>query len=106
MLSNANLPNGFWAEAVATAVHLINRSPNKAIDEKVPKLMWLGKQPSYKHLRVLVAKHIAIFLKILGISWRPSQRSVYFLAMVILVRWDTVYGSQRAGGLCVTMMST
>ena len=24
MLSNANLPNGFWVEALATGVHLIN----------------------------------------------------------------------------------
>ena len=24
MLSNSELPNGFWAEAVATAIHLLN----------------------------------------------------------------------------------
>ena len=29
MLLNAELSNGFWAEALASAVHLINRSPNK-----------------------------------------------------------------------------
>ena len=43
MLSNANLPNGFWVEAVAIAVHLINQSPNTAIDEKMPHMIWLGK---------------------------------------------------------------
>ena len=52
MLSNANLPKGFWAEALATAVHLINRSPNKFLDTKVPEKIWSGKTPSYKHLRV------------------------------------------------------
>ena len=52
MLSNANLPNGFWAEALATVVHLINRSPNKVLDMKVLEEVWLGKPPSYKHLRV------------------------------------------------------
>ena len=52
MLSNAELPNGFWAEALATAVHLINRSPNKALDEKVPEELWSKKRSSYKHLRV------------------------------------------------------
>ena len=52
MLSNANLPNGFWVKALTINVHLINRSPNKVLDTKVPKEVWLGKPPSYKHLRV------------------------------------------------------
>ena len=34
MLSNTELSDGFWAEAVATAVHLINRSPNKKLESK------------------------------------------------------------------------
>ena len=52
MLSNAELPNGFWAEALAIAVHLINRSPNKRLDFWVAEEVWTGKSPSYKHLRV------------------------------------------------------
>ena len=35
MLSNAELSNGFWAEALATAIHLIIRSPNKQLELKV-----------------------------------------------------------------------
>ena len=35
MLSNANLPNVFWVEAVATAIHVVDRSPNKKLDSKV-----------------------------------------------------------------------
>ena len=31
MLSNANLPKKFWAEALSTAVYLCNRSPTKAV---------------------------------------------------------------------------
>ena len=52
MLSNAQLPDGFWAEALATAVHLINRSPNKRLEMRVAEELWSGKAPSYKHLRV------------------------------------------------------
>ena len=52
MLSNASLPNGFWAEALATAIHLINRSPNKKLESKVAEEVWSGKPPLYKHLRV------------------------------------------------------
>ena len=52
MLSHAALPHTFWAEAVKTAVHLINRSPNKRLCGGVPEEAWTGKPPSYKHLRV------------------------------------------------------
>ena len=53
MLSNAELPNGFWAKAVATAVHLINWSPSKVLDkEVVAKMVWSAKPSSYKHLKV------------------------------------------------------
>ena len=63
MLSNVGLPNSFWAEALATTVHLINRSPNKKLDLinrspnkkldlKVAEEIWSGKTPLYKHLRV------------------------------------------------------
>ena len=37
MLSHAALPHGFWAEAVQTTVHLINRSLNRTVGLKVPE---------------------------------------------------------------------
>ena len=52
MLSNVELPNGFWVEALATTIHLINRSPNKWLDFQVAEEVWTGKSHSYKHLRV------------------------------------------------------
>ncbi|MCO5563139.1 hypothetical protein L7F22_016775 [Adiantum nelumboides] len=33
MLSNAHLTNGFWAEAIATVVHLINGFPSKVLEK-------------------------------------------------------------------------
>ena len=52
MLHHANLSQGFWAEAVLTAVHVINLSPNTAIGLKVAQELWTGKTPHYAHLRV------------------------------------------------------
>ncbi|MCO5556241.1 hypothetical protein L7F22_009787 [Adiantum nelumboides] len=53
MLSNAQLQNGFWAEVVATAVHLINKTPSKILEkDSVAEMVWSSKKPSYKHLRV------------------------------------------------------
>ncbi|KAG8496806.1 hypothetical protein CXB51_007977 [Gossypium anomalum] len=37
MLSNANLPKLFWAEAASTACFLINRSPSVAIEKRLHK---------------------------------------------------------------------
>ena len=52
MLSHAVLPHAFWAEDVMTAVHLINRSPNRSLGGGIPQQAWPGKPPSYVHLRV------------------------------------------------------
>ena len=62
MLSHAKLPKSYWAEAMLTAVYLINRSPSVPLDGDVPQRAWTGKEVSYKHLRVfgcLAYVHIA-----------------------------------------------
>ena len=61
ILSNASLPNEYWAESLATTIHLINRSPNKNLESKVAEEVWFGKPPLYKHLRVFDCKVFAIF---------------------------------------------
>lgn len=52
MLKEKGLPNTFWAEAVYTAVYIMNRCPTKAVQDKTPIEAWSGKKPSAKHLRV------------------------------------------------------
>ena len=52
MLINASLPRVFWAEAVATAIYLINRCPSGAIQMKTPEEMWTGRPADYSRLRV------------------------------------------------------
>lgn len=42
MLFGAKLPKTYWAEAVSTAVYLINRSPTKAVTGKTPEEAWTG----------------------------------------------------------------
>ena len=105
MLSNAALPNGFWAEAVAIAVHLINRSPSKVLDkEVVAEMVWSGKPPSYKHRRVFGCELTAMFQRSLGISESQRVGNAYFLAMVNLERWVTGFGIQSPERLSVAMM--
>ncbi|KAG8488518.1 hypothetical protein CXB51_016434 [Gossypium anomalum] len=52
MLSNANLPKSFWAEAASTACFLINQSPSVVIEKKSPQesdLKFFG-CPAYAHV--------------------------------------------------------
>ena len=50
MLSNANLGQGLWEEAVSTAFYLINRSPSMEIDCKIMEEVWTGHPCDYSNL--------------------------------------------------------
>ncbi|KAG8499388.1 hypothetical protein CXB51_005980 [Gossypium anomalum] len=52
MLSNANLPKSFWAEAASTACFLINRSLSVAIEKKTPQEVWSGNPANYSDLKI------------------------------------------------------
>ncbi|KAD3336165.1 hypothetical protein E3N88_31684 [Mikania micrantha] len=52
MLQAKGMPSYFWAEAVATAVHILNLSPTKAVDNKTPIHMWSGERPNVNDLRI------------------------------------------------------
>ena len=53
MMSHAHVTNRFWAEAVATASYLRNRSPTTAVEEgKTPYEKWHGRRPDLEHIRV------------------------------------------------------
>ncbi|KAG8490688.1 hypothetical protein CXB51_013811 [Gossypium anomalum] len=52
MLSNANLPKSFWAEAASTKCFLINRSPSVAIEKKTPQEVWSGNPANYSDLKI------------------------------------------------------
>jgi len=52
MLNEKNLPNYLWAEAVATAVYIMNRTPTAAVHGMTPEEKFTGKKPDVSHLRV------------------------------------------------------
>ena len=53
MLGHAGLPERYWAEAVATAAYLRNRTPTRALKDKItPFEKWYGRKPDLSHLRV------------------------------------------------------
>ena len=53
MLAHAGLPDSYWAEAVATAAYLRNRTPTTAFEgKKTPYERWYGRKPNLCHLKV------------------------------------------------------
>lgn len=52
MLKAKNLSNDFWAEIVACALYILNRSPMKSVKDKIPQEAWSGKKHFVSHLRI------------------------------------------------------
>ena len=52
MLYDAKLGQEFWGHAALTAIHIINRLPSSAHNNKTPYEIWFGTPPSLGHLRV------------------------------------------------------
>ncbi|TXG46600.1 hypothetical protein EZV62_027900 [Acer yangbiense] len=52
LMAEKKLPKNFWAEAVYTAVYLLNKLPTRAVQGKTPIEAWSGVKPSAKHLKV------------------------------------------------------
>ena len=51
MIFEAGLTKGFWAEAVSTAVYLLNRSPTQG-HGVTPEEAWTGRKPNLSHVRI------------------------------------------------------
>ena len=52
MLCSANLSDGFWQDAVNTAVHLINQSMHTGLKQITPEEAWSGVKPNVGNLCV------------------------------------------------------
>lgn len=79
MLFGAELPKTYWAEAVATAIYLGNRSPNSSVDGKMPEELWSGSIPSLAHLRVFGCAAYAHVPKELRQKLDPKGEELLFM---------------------------
>jgi len=52
ILQSKDLPKQYWAEAVNTAVYILNRSPTKAVLNKTPYEAWFKRKPKVDHFKV------------------------------------------------------
>ena len=51
LLKGANLPLNFWAEAMATAVYILNRCPTRSRGGEVPEELWTGDKVNVEKLK-------------------------------------------------------
>ena len=52
MLVAKHFPNGYWGEAVATAIYIMNQCLKKSVKNKVPQEAWTSMNHSVSHLKV------------------------------------------------------
>lgn len=71
MLHEANLPKTFWAEATATAVYIINRSPSKGIRTTLEEA-WSGQKPDLSNLRIFGTTTMSHIPKQKRRKWDPK----------------------------------
>ena len=49
-LHHVSLPSSFWGEAIATSMYLLNCSLTKAVDDMIPKEVFMGNKLNVSHL--------------------------------------------------------
>lgn len=56
MILDVELEKNFWAEAVATAAYIHNRTSKLSLENKTPQELWTGKKPNLSHLKIFGCK--------------------------------------------------
>lgn len=92
MLRTADLEKKFWAEAVSTACHVVNRSPSTAIEMKTPMEMWTGKPVDYSNLHIFGSPAYVMYHTQETTKLDPKSRRCLFLGYADGVKgyrlWD------------------
>jgi hypothetical protein len=52
LMADKSMPHHYWAEAVVTAVHIMNRTPTTALHGMTPKEKYSGRKLDFSHLKV------------------------------------------------------
>jgi transposase InsO family protein len=80
MLHAKSLPLRLWAEAVNTAVYLMNRSGSSSTpEEKTPYELWIGQKPNLKHLRVFGSTAFVHIPKQMTTKLEPRSKKMLFV---------------------------
>ena len=59
LIQEANLDKSFWAEAIATATYINNRTPKRVLNDKIPEEMWTSKEQDLSRLTIFSCKALS-----------------------------------------------
>jgi len=90
MLNEKNLPNYFWAEAVAIVVYIMNRTPIAAVHGMTPKEKFTGKKLDVSHLKVFGCIAYVHFPNVKRSKLDPKAEKCIFIG----------YSSEQKGYRC------
>ena len=79
MLHAANLPGELWAEAVSTAVYLINRRSTTAVGNGIPLQIFSGRDVNLGHLRVFGCKAFVKVAQPRSAKFAPRSKAMVFV---------------------------
>lgn len=80
MIHAKNVPIELWAEAVSTAVYVLNRIISKHSQLGItPYEQWFGKKPSIHHMKIFGAAAYMHVPKELNKKWDPKSKKMIFV---------------------------
>lgn len=79
MLINKNIANELWAEAVNTAVYVLNRTVSSLCGKMTPYEGWFGRKPELKHLKVFGCAAYMSVPSQLRKKWDKKSRRLIFV---------------------------
>ena len=79
MLQHSGLSDGLWAEALFTAIHIINMSPSRPLGLQIPQEIWITSKLNYEKLRIVGCEAYALIPKGGRQKLEPRSRKCVFL---------------------------
>jgi len=79
MLHAKQLPTRLWAEAMNTAVYILNRTPTSRTKGSTPYEIWMGKKPSLVHTRIFGSEVFVHVPKEQRSKWDKKSKKMIFV---------------------------
>ena len=100
MLQHSGLLDGFQAEALLIAVHIINMSSSRPLGLQIPQELWIGSKPNYDKLRIFGCEAYALIPKNDRQKLEPDLGNAFSFVMDEMVKSDTDSGTNYKKIMC------